>query len=302
MEDSAIRNLRLFQGLCGQAALENVLLTTTHWSNVNLAEAELREAKLRNRDFWGALIDKGATLQRFQGTRDSGLDLIKKLMSRTRKPLHIQDQIVEQNMTLLETNAGQCINKELMGQERRFKERMKSLEEEVRGAIEEVGDELRAMSAGMKALLDEKAKAQKELEKAVAEMKLLTELHAAEAKLRETRERQEEAGACDRGVIAVDTEDLAGAAEITGLLKSYNTKGRLILDINNHEEFKSDAVKITINYEFSLVSAIGVYMSTSGGEFDARIGYIDLDGVRYRCQSGACVSRVSQKFVIFSKC
>ena len=87
MEGSAMVNLRMFQSLCGQKVLENVLLTTTQWSKVDPAEGQAREDSLRDEGLWGGLIDRGATLQRFHGTRESGLELVHKLMSNTQKPL-----------------------------------------------------------------------------------------------------------------------------------------------------------------------------------------------------------------------
>ena len=298
----------MFQSLCGQEVLENVFLTTTQWSNLNPVEAELREARLRNRGFWGALIDKGATLQRFQGTRESGFELIHRLMSNTRKVLDIQDQIVKQHMTLLETNAGKCINEELIAQEKKFKKRMESLEKELREAIEAVGDQMRAFREEQeevrKELEKKQAEVQKKLEKAEAGMKLLAELHAAEVKKREAREREEEARRCDTAVIAVATRDIEVTAHIAGVFTSYKTRGRLILDINNQEEFESDPIDITINYQLSFLAGIRIYTKTFGGEFDAGIGdtnYIVLDGVQYRCKSGDPISVGSQDFVIFSK-
>ena len=104
-----------------------MLLATTQWSNVNLVEGRTREDNLRDEGLWGGLIGKGTTLQRFHGTRDSRFELIHMLMSNIPKPLEIQEQIIRQNMTLLETNAGQCINEELISQEKRFKVKLESL-------------------------------------------------------------------------------------------------------------------------------------------------------------------------------
>jgi len=112
----------MFQSLCGQEVLGNVLLTTTQWPNVDPVEGQAREDDLRGEGFWGGLIRSGATLQRFNGTRESGLELICKLMFSTRKPLDIQDEIVEQN-------AGKCINEELIALEKN-KEKVESLERE----------------------------------------------------------------------------------------------------------------------------------------------------------------------------
>ena len=190
-----MRDLRIFRNLCGAEALKNVLLTTTQWSNVDLAEGQAREDSLRDEGLWGGLIVKGATLQKFHGTRESGLSLIHKLVSNTRKPLNIQDQIIKQNMTLLETDAGKYLGEELIAQEKKFKEIMESLRRQCREVIKAKGGEMKAMGDEVRALMDEKEKAQKMLEKVVAGIELLIELHIAEVKKREAREREEEAKA-----------------------------------------------------------------------------------------------------------
>jgi hypothetical protein len=184
MEGSSLKNLRMFQRLCGQKFLKNVLLTTTQWSNVDPSEGGVRENSLRNGDFWGGLIDKGATLQRFHGTRESGLELIRKLMPNERKPLDIQVQIVNQHMSLLETDAGKCINEELIALEKRQKEEIESLERERREAIEARDDELGEI------LTAEQAKVRENLKKAAAEKRFLAELHTAGAGSPKSRERE----------------------------------------------------------------------------------------------------------------
>ena len=431
----------MFQSLCGQRAMENVFLTTTQWSNVDPAEGQAREDELQGGGLWGELISKGATLQRFHGTRESGFELIGKLMLNTQKPLDIQDQIVEQNMTLLETNAGRCINEELIVQEQKFKKQLDSLEKRLqdvmrpmggemenlmeeqaktrqklqeagagmkllaelhaaeakkreakgkkrhggveghgkdgapgpsdprrfhgtresglelidklvpktrkplhiqdqivkqnmallgtnagkcineelialekkykekietlekgfREAIKAKDDEIKAMGDEMRALKEEQAKAEDKLEKSEAGMGVLAELHAAGVKKREAREREEKARTCDQAVIAVAIKDIAITADITGVLTSYKTRGRLILDINSHEEFESDTFEVTINYQLNLLPGIRVYTNTSRGGFNGLIGDIVLHGVHYQWKSGASVSIGNEEFVIFSK-
>jgi len=278
--------------------MENVFLTTTQWSNVNPAEGQAREDNLRDEGLWGGLIRNGASLQKFHGTRESGLSLIHKLMSNTRKPLDIQDQIVEQRMTLLETNAGKCINEELIAQEKRFKEKVESLEKRLQEAVKTQDGQMSRI------FIQEQEKAQNEQEKAEAGMKLLVELHAVEVKKREAREREEEARRSDKAVIAVATKDIAITAHITGVFTSYKTRGRLIFDIDNHEEFESDTIEITINYRLNLLSSIRVYTKRFREVFDAGIddtNYIVLNGVLYRCKSSTPIRVGSQEFVIFRK-
>jgi len=173
----------MFRNLCGQQVLGNVFLTTTQWSNVNPAEGEVREDSLRNEDFWGGLIAKGATLQRFHGTKESGLELIHKLMSNIPKPLDVQVQMVRQNMTLLETNVGKCFDEELIAQAKRYTEEVESLERERQEAIRAKDHEMREI------LTAEQAKLQKLLDKAATERKLLQDLHVAEVGRREVAEK-----------------------------------------------------------------------------------------------------------------
>ncbi|KAG0134446.1 P-loop containing nucleoside triphosphate hydrolase protein, partial [Tuber indicum] len=186
MDASAVKNLRMFQKLCGHGALRNVFLTTTQWSNViDPADGQIRESALcEERNFWGILLEKGASLQRFHGTRESGLELINKLMLNQPAALDIQDQIVTQNRTVVETDAGRWINAELIEQEKRYKEEIEALERERQAAINEKDDEMKAL------LAEEQAKAQEKLEKAAAEQKLLAEMHAEEMRKREEREER----------------------------------------------------------------------------------------------------------------
>ena len=193
MEGSAMKNLRMFQRLCGEGVLENVLLTTTQWSKVDRVEGEFREDNLRDEGLWGGLIGKGATLQRFHGTRESGLELIDKLVSKTRKPLHIQDQIVRQHMTLLETDAGRFLNEELVARKEKFKERLGSLEKRLQEAMGTMG----TMGGGLKSLMEEQAKSQKNFEMVEAEMRWLAGLHVAELEKRKVKGRGA-ARACNR--------------------------------------------------------------------------------------------------------
>ena len=178
----------MFQNLCGQEVLENVLLTATQWSNVDPAEGQAREDNLRDEGLWGELIRKGATLERFHGTKESGLELIHKLMSNTRKPLHIQDQIVRQHLTLLQTDAGKFLSEGLAAQEKIYREELESLEKQLREAIKAKDDEMNQTLAA------EQARAQQKLERAEAEQRWLVGLHAAEIAKREAKVREGQEG------------------------------------------------------------------------------------------------------------
>ncbi|PWW79470.1 hypothetical protein C7212DRAFT_361948 [Tuber magnatum] len=309
MEGSALRNLGLFRSLCGQKALENVLLTTTQWSNVDPVEGGAREQSLREQKFWGGLIDKGATLQRFSGTRESGLELIRKLMRKDGKPLDIQVQIVNERMTLLETDAGKCIGDELAAQAKRHKEKIEVLKKEWEDELKEAKKEIESL---LEVRDRELKKAQEDIEKVLAEKELLEKMHAEELKkiyaedlekLKE-REAREEKERLDRAVIAVATKDIEVNAHVARGLTTYNTRGRLIFDTNNREEFGSSTFRITIHYVPRNSHDVQVHTKTNRGMFDAGVGaanYIIWRGVHYQRKSSTYITRGGQDFFIFSK-
>jgi len=286
-------NLKMFRSLCGREALSNVFLTTTQWSSVNPAEAELRENKLRDRGLWGGLISRGATLQRFHGTRESGLELIHKLMLNRPERLEIQDQIVEKRMTLAETDAGKCLNKELIALVEKLKRELESMRKRHQEAMEAKDREV-----------------EEKLARAEGEMKKLVELHEREVKRREEEQgksledirRLKEIGGGGE-MIAVATKDIAVTAHFTSLFTSYTTRGRLIYDINNEEEFESDTFKLVISHEpnssdFPVdTGTIREMLYTGTGNTN----YISLDGICYRCHSGSPIARSGQAFHIFSR-
>ena len=284
----------MFQNLCGQEALENVFLTTTQWLNADQAEGRAREDSLQDERCWGGLIAKGATLQRFYGTRESGFELIHKLMSNTQLPLSIQEQIVKKNMTLLETNAGKCINRELTARGKKLREKVDSL-----GNRRD--DAMRTIGRDMENLRREQAIAMEMLKRAEAGMKLLTELHVAGVKKREAKERMEKAKTCDQAVIAVTTKDIAIVPSIKGVLTGYTTRGRLILDMKDGAEFESDTFEITINYKPGLIASVRALAHKSREGFNPRVGEIVLGGGHYRCKHGGSLRVGGQEFVIFNK-
>ena len=113
MDGSALRNLRLLKSLVGERNLKNVLLTTTHWSGVTPEEGERREKELRETEnFWKGLLERGASLGRYDGDRQSGLELLRKLAPLEPRALDIQSEIVDQGKKLADTSAGRCVKEE----------------------------------------------------------------------------------------------------------------------------------------------------------------------------------------------
>lgn len=108
MQGSAKRNLVLFRELCGEDALQKVILATTMWDKVSEKRGYRREAELMNtQEFWGSMVDKGSAVHRHYNTRESAKKIIDQLANHDKKFVtDLQRQLVDEGRTLDQTSAG----------------------------------------------------------------------------------------------------------------------------------------------------------------------------------------------------
>ena len=300
MDGSSLKNLKMFQRICGPDALQNVLLTTTQWSKVNPALGAEREGNLRHEDFWAGLISQGASLERFMDTRESGLELITKLIENEPKPLHIQDQMVEKGMALVDTDVGKLMNEELISLQKKYEKDLENLERERQSALKEKDDEMEMI------LAEEQATARERLGEAEAERKLLSDLREAEMRKREEaeRKREEDRENNDKAVIAVASKDISAGAHIAALFKPYSTNGRLIYDISDMKEFQKDPFRIMIQYQLNIAFIPDVIAKTVSGLVHNGVNsnnYIIYNKAFYWAKPGGRIQIGPQKFHIFIK-
>ena len=126
MAGTPLKNLRMFEELCGKNAFHNVILTTTMWDDVDEETGRVREEELKSR-YWRLMLDRKSTTSRFMGTRESALHLIEPLIDEANKKssLLLQQEMVDLRNTLPETSAGVRLFSET---ERLVKERQEILE------------------------------------------------------------------------------------------------------------------------------------------------------------------------------
>jgi hypothetical protein len=99
----------MLKSLCGSVALKNVLLVSTRWeiTNSNFYQYYDRESQLIGTDdFWGSLIRKGAQTDRHDNTRASAMRLLKRIVAMDRVTLSIQQEMVDAQLALHDTQAG----------------------------------------------------------------------------------------------------------------------------------------------------------------------------------------------------
>lgn len=138
MEGSAMRNLKMFRKLCGDDPLSNVVITSTFWGMLPDETSTAHEKELcETPDFWGDMIEHGAGVSRYLGTRESAIDVLMSFAKKESVVLDIQKELVDQHIPLAGTAAGYAVNEELAMQEKKHTDELKRLQEEVAQALAE---------------------------------------------------------------------------------------------------------------------------------------------------------------------
>lgn len=109
------QNLTMFKTLCGEHGLENVVLATSMWGQVEEEEGNEREADLRT-GYWKGMLDAGSKTFRYERTEESartimqhflplyGFQLHQAPIALPRSSVPFQQELVEHNISLPETN------------------------------------------------------------------------------------------------------------------------------------------------------------------------------------------------------
>ena len=100
----------MFANLCGDGATKNVILVTTMWDLVHGNEGDRRETQLRER-YWKGMLVGGSKVARFKGTYESAWTIVDMIVKKDEGPssrptLLIQEEMVELDRQLGETQAG----------------------------------------------------------------------------------------------------------------------------------------------------------------------------------------------------
>ena len=130
MAGTPLKNLRMFEKLCGENAFQNVILTTTMWDEVDEQIGRLREEELKS-TYWRSMFDRNSMTSRFLNSRESALRLIEPLIDAANKKssLLLQQEMVDLRNKLPETSAGARLFSEtemLVRQRQEVLERLRS--------------------------------------------------------------------------------------------------------------------------------------------------------------------------------
>lgn len=172
MSGSSLRNLKMFRQLCGEQSMQNVILVSSGWDLIQMTgqehQGEAKEAELKsNKDFWQAMISKGARVARFLNTKESAHSVISKLIPDPPIVLQIQHELVEDGKDLADTAAGVTVNEELAKLQAKYEYQLKEIREDMTAALKDKDQEMRGIldeeRAKLERLRDEARRAQDSL-------------------------------------------------------------------------------------------------------------------------------------------
>ncbi|KAI6117107.1 hypothetical protein EDD17DRAFT_1071575 [Pisolithus thermaeus] len=112
MAGTPLKNLRVFQKLCGKKAMSQVILVTTMWDEVEESVGNERLEELVG-NYWKVMIAQGSTTYRYGNTPESSRQLLSQLVKRKRCEVRLQKQMADKTMELRETDAGRELSSPL---------------------------------------------------------------------------------------------------------------------------------------------------------------------------------------------
>ena len=130
MAGTPLNIFKMFQNLCGINALENVVLVTTMWDEVDEETGNIRENELTIK-YWKKIIEYGGHTSRFYNNTESALDIVSQFQG-TRCTVLLQKELVDLHLGLAETSAGRTLFSSLVEFIKNLKERLAQIEDELR--------------------------------------------------------------------------------------------------------------------------------------------------------------------------
>jgi DNA repair exonuclease SbcCD ATPase subunit len=163
MQGSAKRNLLMFKKLCGPNALKNIVLSTTMWEQVDIADGEQREAELvDNPEFWGWMVQNGSQVTRHMNNRSSAIQLLDIFAStdtdKVPVVLELQEEMVNQKRGLDETAAGKELDVAMTKEREKLRKELAQTQLDMKEALESRDKEAQEILQQYQREMDEKVR------------------------------------------------------------------------------------------------------------------------------------------------
>jgi hypothetical protein len=105
MGGTPLKNLTMFQRLCGEDRFDKVVLTTTMWSKDEDSLESEREEELKA-TYWSSMIERGSGVHRFYNTSTSAWLIINELVRGRRQYIQVQRELDPDWKDVPDTAAG----------------------------------------------------------------------------------------------------------------------------------------------------------------------------------------------------
>ncbi|PPR07081.1 hypothetical protein CVT24_010982 [Panaeolus cyanescens] len=114
MSGTTLKNLQIFEQICGKDCFDKITLATTMWDDVEPDIGDHREKQLKH-DYFSYMIHRGARLARLGNDTNSARNIILRIAddANTLNPLSLQKELVAFQKNLPETKAGRQVYEKL---------------------------------------------------------------------------------------------------------------------------------------------------------------------------------------------
>lgn len=144
-----MKNLHMFEKLCGKDSFKNIVLVTTMWDVLRQQDPTLQKGVerenqlLADEKFWGFMAKRGSRVLRHDGSKDSAWKLLTHVLEKQSSVvLDIQREMVDEHQTLDNTAAGQAVQIELQQVREKHQRDLQDLQESLQFALDEKDEEM----------------------------------------------------------------------------------------------------------------------------------------------------------------
>ncbi|KAI0809900.1 hypothetical protein GGR55DRAFT_144753 [Xylaria sp. FL0064] len=176
MTGGSLRNLQMFQKLCGRDCFQVLTLATTFWSDPPDKKQLAAEHELCS-NYWSDMLNNGATYIRHEGGPNSARRVLDHMISRRRKfKTDIQVEMVEKGLRLDQTSAGQQLSQDLIQARLKYEKDLHDIKVQHEHALrlndQEAAKQLSQMKDSLSSEIDEAKAARTKLETTVARLQV----------------------------------------------------------------------------------------------------------------------------------
>lgn len=133
------RSLEMLKSLCGPRALASVALVANRCGEIDLETKEGRMQELESKSyFWKEFCDSGSKVFEVEGGREACLSVLDSIIERNQTyTLRFQEQVVNQNLKISDTDAGKVVFTSTSATVHELKDELASLRQELDAAMKQ---------------------------------------------------------------------------------------------------------------------------------------------------------------------